>query len=75
MIWYLPSPSIPQQQGFNAYDMQMQEKRAADEAARKSRIEAQNRQGSRQNLLTGPELQDTFGSTPTARKNLLGVQV
>lgn len=74
MIWYFPSPAIPQQQSFSAYDLRAQEQAAADEASRKSRLEAQNRQGSRQNLLTGPELMDTFGSNPTARKNLMGVQ-
>lgn len=49
-----------------------QEQAAADEAARKQRIEAQTRAGARMNILTDPNLSQTFGSNPVARKNLLG---
>jgi hypothetical protein len=56
----------------NSNDMAASERAAADEAARKQRLEAQQRSGARANLLTDPELSQTFGSTPTARKNLLG---
>lgn len=76
-IWFFPSPSIPQPQnhGPSISEMRASEEAAANEAARKSRLEAQNRQGSRQNILADPNLINTFGSTPTARKNLMGVQV
>lgn len=78
-IWFFPTPSIPQPQMMNngpsVADMAAQEQQAADEAARKSRLDAQNRQGSRQNILADPNLMNTFGSTPTARKNLLGATV
>lgn len=74
MIWFFPSPGIPQQQPMQqATDIRAEEQKAADEAARKSRLDASNRQGSRMNLLTSPDLMQTFGSTPTARKNLMGV--
>jgi hypothetical protein len=62
-------------QGGTSYaEMQDRERAAAEEAARKSRLDAQNRQGSRANILSDPNLISTFGSNPTARKNLLGVQ-
>lgn len=58
--------------GPSANDQFAKEQAAADEAARKERIAAQTRAGARSNILADPNLAQTFGSNPVARKNLLG---
>lgn len=46
---------------------------AADEAARKARAEANQRNGARASVLTDASLSDSFAGKPVARKSLLGV--
>lgn len=58
--------------GPSAEEQRATEKAAADEASRKAKLEAVQRQGSRATVLTGTELASSFGNTNTGRKTLLG---
>jgi hypothetical protein len=53
-------------------EQKAKEDAASDEAKRKARADASNRQGARASLLTNPELGTEFGANSTRRKTLFG---